>query len=78
LHDAGTLNCKPHAEPMRRMPGMEHEEPNPVAIDPGRTGTLLWQFTKAGTVDFACPQPGHSETGMMGKVSVIFALKYDR
>jgi len=32
---------------------MEHEEPNQAAIDPGKTGTLVWQFTRAGTVDFA-------------------------
>ena len=52
------------------MPGMEHEEPNQVAPDPGKTGTLVWQLTRAGTVDFACLQPGHFEAGMMGKVSV--------
>lgn len=28
------------------------------------------QFTKAGTVDFACVQPGHFEASMMGTVSV--------
>ena len=61
---------KEHAEMMRKMPGMEHAEPNQVTLDPGKTGALVWQFTKAGTVDFACLQPGHFEAGMMGKVTV--------
>jgi uncharacterized cupredoxin-like copper-binding protein len=61
---------KEHADMMRKMPGMEHAEPNQVTLDPGRTGELIWQFTKAGTFDFACLQPGHFEAGMMGKVSV--------
>ena len=61
---------KEHAEMMRKMPGMEHAEPNQVALDAGKTGELIWRFTKAGTFDFACLQPGHFEAGMMGKVSV--------
>ena len=59
-----------HAEMMRKMPGMEHDEPNQVTLDPGKSGELIWQFTKAGTVEFACLQPGHFEAGMIGKVSV--------
>jgi uncharacterized cupredoxin-like copper-binding protein len=61
---------KEHAEMMRKMPGMEHDEPNQLALDPGKSGELVWQFTKAGTVDFACLQAGHFEAGMKGKVSV--------
>lgn len=61
---------KQHAELMRKMPGMEHADPNMVTLDPGKSGELVWQFTKAGTVDFACLQPGHFEAGMMGKISV--------
>ena len=61
---------KEHAEMMRKMPGMEHDEPNQLALDPGKSGELVWQFTKAGTVDFACLQAGHFEAGMTGKVSV--------
>jgi len=61
---------KQHAEMMRKMPGMEHDEPNMVTLDPGKSGELVWQFTRAGTIDFACLQPGHFEAGMMGKVSV--------
>ena len=31
---------------------------------------MVWQFTQAGTVDFACTVPGHLEAGMVGKVNV--------
>jgi uncharacterized cupredoxin-like copper-binding protein len=61
---------KQHVKTMRKMPGMEHDEPNMVTLDPGKSEELVWQFTKAGTIDFACLQPGHFEAGMMGKVSV--------
>ena len=61
---------KAHAEMMRKMPGMEHAEPNQVTLDPGKTGELIWQFAKAGNFDFACLVPGHFEAGMVGKVSV--------
>ena len=40
----------------------------------GKTGELVWQFTKAGTVDFACPLPGHFKgmnfPGMKGTIKV--------
>ncbi len=64
------VELQQHAELMRRMPGMEHADPNMVTLAPGETGELIWQFTKAGTFDFACLQPGHFEAGMMGEVSV--------
>lgn len=61
---------KEHAELMRKFPDMEHAEPNQLTLDPGKSGVLVWQFTKAGTVDFACLQPRHFEAGMVGKVKV--------
>lgn len=61
---------KEHAEMMRKMPEMEHADENMVSVDPGKTGEMVWQFTKAGTFDFACLQPGHFEAGMKGKITV--------
>lgn len=61
---------KEHAELMRKMPEMEHADPNMVSVEPGKTGELIWHFTKAGTFDFACLQPGHFEAGMKGRVAV--------
>ncbi len=59
-----------HAALMRKFPEMEHADPNRLSVDPGKTGALIWQFTRAGTFDFACLQPGHFEAGMRGKIAV--------
>lgn len=61
---------KEHAALMRKFPNMEHADDNMLTVEPGKTGELVWQFTRAGTVDFACLQPGHFEAGMLGKVRV--------
>lgn len=61
---------KEHAAMMKKMPGMEHADENMVVVDPGKTGEIVWQFTKAGKFDFACLQPGHFEAGMKGKLAV--------
>jgi len=67
----GTIKeLKEHAELMRKFPEMEHADPNQVSVEPGKTGELVWQFTKAGTFDFACLVPGHFEAGMVGKIRV--------
>jgi uncharacterized cupredoxin-like copper-binding protein len=59
-----------HAELMKKFPEMEHEDPNQISLEAGKTGDLVWQFTRAGTFDFACLQPGHFEAGMRGKIAV--------
>lgn len=61
---------KKHAEVMKKHPGMEHDEPSMVHVAPGKTGELVWQFTRAGEFQFACLLPGHFEAGMSGKVVV--------
>lgn len=67
----GTLSeLKEHAEMMRKMPDMKHAEPNMITLGSGQRGGIVWQFTKAGNVDFACLIPGHMEAGMIGKVTV--------
>lgn len=67
----GTVDeLKAHAEMMRKMPGMKHEEPNMISLAPGESGQLVWQFDKAGAFDFACLVPGHLEAGMTGKIVV--------
>jgi uncharacterized cupredoxin-like copper-binding protein len=64
---------KEHYAMMMKMPGMAHPDPNQVAVDPGKQGELIWHFTKAGKVDFACLQPGHYDAGMKGLVTVAAA-----
>lgn len=61
---------KEHAEVMKRHPTMEHEEPYMAHVAPGRTETIVWQFTNAGDFNFGCLVPGHFEAGMVGKITV--------
>lgn len=59
-----------HYAMMMKMPEMEHADDNQVTVAPGGTGEVIWKFTKAGDVDFACLQPGHYDAGMKGLVKV--------
>jgi len=59
-----------HAEMMKKHPGMEHEEPWMVHVDPGQKGAFVWTFNRAGTFEFACLIPGHFEAGMIGRITV--------
>ena len=64
---------KEHYEVMKKNPEMEHADENMVTVAPGKTGEIVWQFTKAGKIDFACLQPGHYDAGMKGAVTVAGA-----
>lgn len=67
----GTVEeLKEHAEMMRKMPGMQHAEPNMISLASGESGELIWQFDNAGAFDFACLVPGHLEAGMTGEIEV--------
>jgi uncharacterized cupredoxin-like copper-binding protein len=59
-----------HYEVMKKNPEMEHEDDNMVTVQPGETGEIIWHFTRAGTIGFACLLPGHYEAGMKGTVRV--------
>lgn len=61
---------KEHYEVMKKFPEMEHEDANQVNVLPGQTGELIWKFTQAGPVNFACLHVGHYEAGMVGMVTV--------
>lgn len=67
----GTLDeLKQHAEMMRKHPGMEHDEPHMLHVQPGKTGEMGWRFTKAGEFHYGCLIPGHFEAGMVGRITV--------
>jgi uncharacterized cupredoxin-like copper-binding protein len=75
LHEMvlGTMQeLKEHAEMMKKNPDGAHHghEPNMVHVAPGKTGTLVWQFTRAGEFNYGCLIPGHFEAGMIGRVRV--------
>lgn len=61
---------KEHYELMKKNPEMEHADENMVTVPPGKSGEIIWQFTKAGKIDFACLVPGHYDAGMKGTVRV--------
>ena len=63
-------DLKEHYEVMKKNPEMEHDDPNMITVAPGKSGEIIWQFTSAGKVDFACLQPGHFDAGMKGFVNV--------
>jgi uncharacterized cupredoxin-like copper-binding protein/Cu/Ag efflux protein CusF len=66
-----TAELLAHAELMKKNPEMEHADGNMLTVQPGQTGEIIWQFTQAGTVYFACLQPGHYEAGMKGSLKVM-------
>lgn len=49
---------------------MEHNDPNSVLLEPGKSGEVIWKFSKAMELEFACNVPGHYEAGMVGKMHV--------
>jgi uncharacterized cupredoxin-like copper-binding protein len=67
---ATTADNLKHAEIMKKYPDMEHADPNAIRLEPGKSGDIVWKFTKAGEFEFACLIPGHREGGMIGHVIV--------
>ena len=61
---------KEHHALMQKYLGMEHEEAYMAHVPPGKSGTIVWQFTKSGEFNFACLIPGHFEAGMIGRITV--------
>ena len=45
-----------------------HNDPNSVLLEPGKSGEVIWKFTKASALEFACNVPGHYDSGMVGQV----------
>lgn len=67
---AGEEELAKHARKMRMSPGMAHDAAHIVHVAPGRTREIVWQFSRAGNVQFGCLIPGHFEAGMVGTVEV--------
>jgi uncharacterized cupredoxin-like copper-binding protein len=59
-----------HAEQMIKHPGMEHDEPYMVHVQPGQRGEIIWTFNRAGAFEFACLIAGHFQAGMKGTITV--------
>ena len=67
---------KAHRAAMQSMSDMNHDEhshdmpANAIHVNPGETRELVWHFTKAGSLQFACNYPGHADLGMEGSIAV--------
>lgn len=59
-----------HDKEMAAMAGMKMAHINGVSVAPGKTGTLIWTFTKAGSLQYACHVPGHYGAGMVGQLTI--------
>jgi uncharacterized cupredoxin-like copper-binding protein len=67
----GTVEAnRVHAAAMAAHPDMAHEDSNAKRLRPKTSSVLRWQFTEAGTFEYACLIPGHREAGMVGTVVV--------
>ena len=67
----GTMDeLKKHAALMKQNPHMEHHDPHGRHVRPGKSASLVWQFTKPGEFYYACLVPGHFEAGMIGTIVV--------
>lgn len=52
------------------MSGHVHDDPNSVLVEPGETRELIWTFSSATDLEFACNVPGHYEVGMVGEIEI--------
>lgn len=66
-------DLKTHYAAMLKNPEMEHADDNQITLAAGKSGELIWTFSSAGQVNFACLQPGHYDAGMKGSVTVAAA-----
>ena len=62
-------NLKNHAKMRRLDPDAGQIGPNQIILGLGEQKTLIWEFTRTGTINFACPLPGHFK-GMRGIINV--------
>ena len=62
-------HLREHEKMMRQHDHGAHAEHNQIILEPGDEKELIWHFTQTGTIDFACPIPGHLK-GMRGKIIV--------
>jgi uncharacterized cupredoxin-like copper-binding protein len=67
----GTMDdLKKHVQMMKRDAELTFDDANIARVDPGQTGRIVWQFTRAGEFYYGCLVPGHFEAGMIGTIVV--------
>jgi uncharacterized cupredoxin-like copper-binding protein len=75
MFEHGVLEVdKVHYDRMKmKMPDgstMEHDDPNSVLLEPGKSAEIIWKFSTDARLEFACNLPGHYEAGMAGKFNM--------
>lgn len=75
MFEHGVLEVdKIHHDKMKmKMPNgttMEHDDPNSVLLEPGKSADVIWKFSANTKLEFACNLPGHYESGMMGRIHI--------
>jgi uncharacterized cupredoxin-like copper-binding protein len=53
-----TEEQRQHAEMMKQMPDMVHEDANTLTLEPGETKSLVWQFTRDRQTGSRMPSRG--------------------
>lgn len=49
---------------------MMDNDPNGMSLEPGQTRSLIWTFTKEGSVEYGCHVHGHFAAGMVGTITI--------
>ncbi|WP_327438360.1 cupredoxin family protein [Pseudomonas donghuensis] len=55
---------------MEHGAAMQHDDPNTVMVEPGKTAELTWTFSQSTPIEFACNVPGHYQAGMVGRLTI--------
>lgn len=59
-----------HYEIMKKAPTMKHDDDQSLSLAPNTSGEIIWEFTEAGSVQFACLEIGHYDAGMKGTIVI--------
>ncbi|PHQ27339.1 copper-binding protein [Marinobacter guineae] len=65
----GKLNEDMMSMDMGNGHSMKHDDPNSVLLEPGQKKEIVWTFSTATNMEFACNIPGHYQSGMYGDVN---------
>ena len=57
------------ADDLKKAANTKQKNENLIRVNPGEQKELIWHFTNAGTIDFACPIKSHFKT-MRGQIIV--------
>jgi uncharacterized cupredoxin-like copper-binding protein len=59
-----------HRDMMKTMTNHAHHSDSAVTVEPGKAAQLTWHFHGDNNIVFACNIPGHSEAGMIKKITL--------